>query len=66
MNNTIKVQRVLKNTSQKELSEYLGVTRQTMHAIENKRFVPSTVLALKIARFFDMKVEELFELEEND
>ncbi len=52
--------------TQQQLAEAVGVSRQTIHAIENGRFVPSTVLALKIARLFAKPVEELFLLEEGD
>lgn len=52
--------------TQQQLAEAVGVSRQTIHAIENGRFVPSTVLALKIARLFAKPVEELFLLEAGD
>lgn len=48
------------NMSQEELAKAIGVTRQTIISIEKGRFVPSTVLALKLARFFDQKVEDIF------
>lgn len=52
--------------TQQQLADGVGVSRQTIHAIENGRFVPSTLLALKIARLFSKSVEELFTLEEED
>ena len=52
--------------SQEALANEVGVTRQTIHSIEKGKFVPSTLLALKLARFFDCSVEELFYLEESD
>lgn len=52
--------------TQQQLADGVGVSRQTIHAIENGRFVPSTLLALKIARLFSKSVEELFALEEED
>ncbi len=52
--------------TQQQLADILGVSRQTIHAIENGIFVPSTLLALKIARQFNKTVEEIFQLEEND
>jgi len=52
--------------TQQQLSEAIGVSRQTINAIESGRFVPSTVLALKMARLFKKPVEELFQLEEED
>jgi len=52
--------------SQQRLAEAIGVTRQTIFAIEKGRFVPSTLLALRIARFFGKPVEELFYIIENE
>jgi putative transcriptional regulator len=52
--------------SQEALANKVGVTRQTIHSIEKGKFVPSTMLALKLARFFGCSVEELFYLEESD
>ncbi len=66
MKNTIKVERAKLGISQTELAEQVGVSKQTIHSIETGRFVPSTVLSLKIARFFKVKVEEVFELEDTD
>ena len=51
--------------SQEELARAVGVTRQTIHSIEKNKFVPSTLLALKLARFFQKSVEEIFYLTEN-
>jgi putative transcriptional regulator len=48
--------------SQESLANAIGVTRQTIISIEKERFIPSTVLALKLARFFDKTVEEIFQL----
>lgn len=66
MKNTIKVERARHDMTQADLAEKISVSRQTIHAIEKGKFVPSTVLALKIARFFEVKVEEIFTLEEGD
>lgn len=66
MKNTIKVERAKMGISQTDLAERVGVSKQTIHSVETGRFVPSTVLALKIARFFDVRVEEIFELEASD
>ena len=52
--------------TQQQLADAIGVTRQTVNAIEAGRFVPSTVLALKIARIFGKPVEQVFQLEEGD
>lgn len=66
MKNNVKVQRAIANITQAELAEKIGVSRQTINAIEAGKYVPSTVLALKIARLFDKSVNEIFELEETD
>jgi putative transcriptional regulator len=66
MKNTIKLERARQNITQEDLAQKLGVSRQSINAIETGRFVPSTVLALKIARFFNSTVNQLFELEKND
>ncbi len=62
LRNQIKVQRAIKNITQEELAVKIGVTRKTINTIENGKFVPSTILAIKMARFFAIKVEELFDL----
>ena len=66
MQNSIKVERAIKNFTQAELAEKIGVSRQTINAIETNRYVPSTILALKMAKIFGKKVEELFSLEKGD
>ena len=66
MKNTIKVQRAIKNITQQELADAIGVSRQTINSTEAGKYVPSTVLALKMARYFEKSVEEIFILEEND
>ena len=66
MKNNIRVQRAIVRITQQQLAEQVGASRQTIHAIENGKFVPSTVLALKIARTFGRPVEEIFQLEEED
>lgn len=66
MKNTIKVQRAIKEITQGELARKVSVSRQTINAMESNKYVPSTVLALKIARVFNKQVEELFILEEGD
>lgn len=62
LQNQIKIQRAIKNLTQEELATKIGVTRKTINTIENGKFVPSTILAIRLARFFEIKVEELFEL----
>lgn len=66
MKNTLKIQRAIHNLTQAELAEKVGVSRQTINAMEANKYVPSTVLALKIARTVGKPVEEIFILEEND
>jgi putative transcriptional regulator len=66
MKNTLRVERAIKNITQADLAEAIGVSRQTINTIESNKYVPSTVLSLKIARVFGKPVEEIFELEEGD
>jgi len=66
MKNTIRIERAFKNITQAELAEAVGVSRQTINTIESNKYVPSTVLALKIARVFGKPLEEIFILEESD
>lgn len=66
MKNNLKLERARHNITQDELAQKLNVSRQSINAIETGRFVPSTVLALKLARFFNTTVNQIFELEKND
>ncbi|MBN8652587.1 MAG: helix-turn-helix transcriptional regulator [Cytophagales bacterium] len=66
MKNTIKVERAKKNWTQAELAEKIGVSRQAINSIEASKFVPSTVLALRMAKEFGASVESIFQLEETD
>ncbi len=66
MINKIKVERAVNNLTQEQLADLVSVTRQTINAIELKKFVPSTVLALKICKIFNKRVDEVFILEEDD
>lgn len=66
MKNNIRVERAIKRMTQAQLAELIGVSRQTIVAIESEKYVPSTVLSLKIARVFDKCVDDIFELEESD
>ena len=66
MNNKIKVERAIHNLTQEQLADLVSVTRQTINAIELKKFVPSTVLSLKICRVFNKSVDEVFSLESNE
>ena len=62
MKNNIRVERARLRISQKELADAIGVTRQTIYAIENDKFIPSTELALKMSAYFGKTVNELFSL----
>jgi putative transcriptional regulator len=66
MKNKIKIERARHNLTQQDLANKIGVSRQTINAMESNKYVPSTVLALKIARLFQLTVEEIFLLDEND
>lgn len=66
MKNTIKVERAKKNWTQADLAEKIGVSRQAVNSIEAGKFVPSTVLSLKMAKMFGTPVEEIFQLEKED
>lgn len=66
MTNRIKVERAILNLTQEELANRISVSRQTINAMEANKYVPSTVLALKIAKVFDKPVEEIFFLETSD
>lgn len=66
MKNRIRVERAERRMTQQQLAEAVGVSRQTINAIEAGKFVPSTVLALKIARLFEKPVEAIFQLEEGE
>ncbi|MDR1417138.1 MAG: helix-turn-helix transcriptional regulator [Prevotellaceae bacterium] len=66
MKNNIRVERAILRITQQQLAEVIGVSRQTINAIEANRYVPSTVLALKIAKACSKKVEDIFLLEDTD
>lgn len=66
MKNSIKVARAKKNITQAELASLAKVSRQTINAMELGKYVPSTVLALKLAAIFETEVSELFLLDEKD
>jgi len=66
MKNNIKVERAIKGLTQEDLANKVSVSRQTINAMEANKYVPSTVLALKIARVFGKPVEEIFILEKAD
>jgi len=63
LENTIKVLRAVKGLTQEQLADDLGVTRQTIHAVESGKYNPSIDLAFKLARYFDKSIEEIFHYE---
>lgn len=66
MKNTLKVQRAILDLTQDDLAKKIGVSRQTINSIEKNRYVPSTVLALKLSKVFNISVNEFFTLEDDD
>ncbi len=66
MKNNIRVERAILRITQQQLAELIGVSRQTINAIESEKYVPSTVLALKIAKVCGKKVDDIFYLEDTD
>jgi putative transcriptional regulator len=66
MQNSIKVERAILNITQDDLAKLIGVSRQTINSIEANRYVPSTVLALKLSEAFNKPVNEFFTLSDND
>lgn len=66
MKNSLKVERAKLNITQQDLAQLIEVSRQTINSIELDRFVPSTILALKLSKVFGKPVNEIFELEDDD
>nr|WP_321357976.1 helix-turn-helix transcriptional regulator [uncultured Draconibacterium sp.] len=66
MQNRLKIERAIKNLTQDDLAKLIGVSRQTINSIEKGRYVPSTVLALKISKVFEKTVNDIFELDGED
>lgn len=66
MKNTIRIERAILDITQEGLAKKVNVSRQTINTIEAGKYVPSTVLALKIAKTFGKAVEEVFTLEDSD
>lgn len=66
MINNIRVERAIKRMTQQQLAQLVQVSRQTINAIEQGKYVPSTVLALKISSVFEKRVDDIFQLEEED
>jgi len=66
MTNNLRVQRAIKNITQGELADAIDVSRQTIQSIEAGKYCPSTILALKLAHYFETNVEQIFQLESED
>jgi putative transcriptional regulator len=66
MKNNIRVERAILRITQQQLADMIGVSRQTINAMEAEKYVPSTVLALKIAQVCNKKVDDIFYLEDTD
>jgi putative transcriptional regulator len=66
MENTIRVERAILGLTQDDLAKKIGVSRQTINSIEANRYVPSTVLALKLSELFNKPVNEFFKLSDDD
>lgn len=66
MKNSLKVQRAILDITQEDLAKKIGVSRQTINSIEKNRYVPSTVLALKLSAVFKISVNDFFTLEDDD
>ena len=63
MKNNIRVERAILKISQQDLASAIGVSRQTIFAIENGKFIPSTELALRLSAYFGKSVNDLFQLD---
>ena len=66
MKNIISQLRKENKITQEELANEVGVTRQTITSIKNGKYIASLPLAFKIAKFFEMKIEDIFTMEEDD
>ncbi|MDA9571081.1 helix-turn-helix transcriptional regulator [Gammaproteobacteria bacterium] len=64
MNNNLKNLRKIKNVSQNDLADALSVSRQTINSIENGKFDPSLTLAIKLTRYFNVSIDEIFAYED--
>ena len=63
LSNSLKVHRAMKDLTQEELAEMVAVTRKTINTIENRKYIPSTYLALKLAQALETSVEDLFQID---
>jgi len=64
--NRLKIERAIKDLTQEALANEIGVSRQTINSIEKNRYIPSTILALKLSKVFEKNIHDLFELEDDD
>ena len=66
MKNSLKVERAIKDITQEELAKIIGVSRQAINSIELGKYVRSTIFSLKLSRYFEKSVNDIFRLEETD
>ena len=66
MKNRLKIERAVLDLTQEELANKIGVSRQTISSIEKNRYVPSTVLSLRLSNLFKKPINDFFELDENE
>lgn len=66
MKNRLKIERAILDITQEELAKQIGVSRQTINSIEKNRYIPSTVLALKLSTLFKKPVNDFFELDDDE
>ncbi len=66
MENNLRVQRAIKNVTQEDVARAVKLSRPAIHAIETKKYIPSTLTALRIALYFEKKLEEVFWLEDHE
>ncbi len=66
MKNRLKIERAILDLTQEELANKIGVSRQTISSIEKNRYIPSTVLSLRLSNLFNKPVNDFFELDENE
>ena len=66
MKNTLKVERAKLNMTQQDLADKVGVSRQTINSIETERYIPSTLLAIKLSEIFKMTVNDIFTLDDGE
>jgi len=66
MKNNLRVERAIVNITQEELAKQIGITRQAINSIELNKYVPSTILALKLSQYFNKTVNDIFTLEDTD